>query len=59
MHLSIREPYQCWSRPMFADIPYSTFCYTVRELTMVAWMNELTHVPDWQCKIFDPEFVFK
>ena len=26
---------------------------------MLAWINELTDIPDWQCKIFDTEFVFK
>ncbi|KAL6716551.1 hypothetical protein ACLMJK_006118 [Lecanora helva] len=36
-----------------------TFCYTVRELTMLAWINELTDMPDWQCKIFDPDIAFR
>ena len=26
---------------------------------MLAWINELTDIPDWQCKIFDPDFVFR
>lgn len=26
---------------------------------MLAWMNESTDTPDWQRKIFDPDFVFK
>jgi len=25
---------------------------------MLAWINELTDLPDWQHKIFDPEFTF-
>lgn len=36
-----------------------TFCYTMREITMIAWMNSLTDMPDWDCKIFDPEFTFQ
>ena len=34
------------------------FCYTVRELTILALINELTDMPDWDCKIFNPEFTF-
>lgn len=26
---------------------------------MLAWINELTDIPDWRCKIFDTGFVFK
>ena len=26
---------------------------------MLAWINELTDIPDWQRKIFDPDFVFR
>lgn len=26
---------------------------------MLAWINELTDLPDWQNKIFDPEFTFE
>lgn len=26
---------------------------------MLAWINELTDMPDWQSKIYDPEFVSK
>ena len=26
---------------------------------MLAWINELTDVTDWQSKIFDPDFVFR
>lgn len=37
----------------------SAYCYTVRELTMLAWINELTDMPNWQHKIFDPEFTFE
>lgn len=59
MHLSIREPFRRWSCPNFADVSSSTFCYTVRELTMLAWINELTDIPDWQCRVFDPDFMFK
>lgn len=31
----------------------------MREITMMAWMNSLTDMPDWDCKIFDPEFTFQ
>jgi hypothetical protein len=34
------------------------FCYTVRELTMLALINELTDLPDWDRKVFDPDFTF-
>lgn len=26
---------------------------------MLALINELTEIPDWQYKIYDPDFVFK
>lgn len=26
---------------------------------MIAWMNSLTDIPDWDRKIFDPEFTFQ
>ena len=26
---------------------------------MIAWMNSLTDMPDWDRKIFDPEFTFQ
>ena len=26
---------------------------------MIAWMNSLTDTPEWDHKIFDPEFTFK
>lgn len=35
------------------------FCYTVRERTMIALMNELTDTHDWHRKIFDSEYTFK
>ena len=35
------------------------FCYTLRELTMIALINELTDSPDWDRKAFDPEFAFE
>ena len=59
MHLSSRESFHRWSCPGVAKISYSTFCYTVRELTMLAWINELTDMPNWQCKIFNPQFVLE
>ena len=31
---------------------------TVRERTMMALMNELTDMPDWERKIFDTQFTF-
>ena len=34
------------------------FCYTVRELIILALINELTDMPDWDCKIFNTEFTF-
>ena len=33
-------------------------CYTVRERTMIALMNELTDMPDWERNIFDTRFAF-
>ena len=42
-----------------ADLICSTFCYTVRELTMLKLINELTDMPDWDRKIFDPDFTFE
>ena len=42
-----------------ADLICSTFCYTVRELTMLMLINELTDIPDWDRKIFDPDFSFE
>lgn len=35
------------------------FCYTVRELTTLAWINELTDLPHWHSKVFDPDFMFE
>ncbi|KAI4088586.1 MAG: hypothetical protein L6R37_008177 [Teloschistes peruensis] len=32
--------------------------YAVRELTMIALINELTDMPDWDQKVFDPDFAF-
>ena len=26
---------------------------------MLAWINELTDMPNWQCKIFNPQFVLE
>ena len=34
------------------------FCYTLRELTMIALMNELTDISDWDRAVFDPGFTF-
>lgn len=34
-------------------------CYTVRERTMLALMNELTDLHEWQRAIFDPVFTFE
>lgn len=36
-----------------------SFCYTVRELKMLAMINELTDMPDWDRKVFDSDFTFK
>ena len=30
----------------------------MRERTMMAYMNELTDMPDWERKIFDTQFTF-
>ena len=35
------------------------FCYTVREITMISWINSLTDTLEWDHKIFDPDFTFK
>jgi len=35
------------------------FCYTLRELTMLALINELTDMPDWDLKLFDLDFTFE
>lgn len=43
----------------FANLISSTFCYTVRELNMLMLINELTDMPDWDCKIFDTDFTFE
>ena len=40
------------------DESSSTFCYTMREIKMLAWINSLTDMDDWDRKIFDPDFVF-
>ena len=34
------------------------FCYTVRELIILALINELTDMPDWDRKVFNPELTF-
>ena len=31
----------------------------MREIAMIAWINSLTDMPDWDRKIFDPEFAFQ
>ena len=33
--------------------------YTIRELTMLAWINELSDAPEWDRKTFDPDFIFQ
>lgn len=35
------------------------FCYTQRELTMLALINELTDMPEWDRSIFDPDVTFE
>ncbi|KAL8917003.1 MAG: hypothetical protein Q9208_008221 [Pyrenodesmia sp. 3 TL-2023] len=35
------------------------FCYTMREMKMIKWMNDLTDLPDWEHKIYDPNFAFE
>lgn len=40
------------------DAVNSKDCYTVRERTMIALMNELTDMPDWEREIFDAQFTF-
>lgn len=35
------------------------FCYTQRELTMLALINELTDMRKWDRSIFDPDFTFE
>lgn len=42
-----------------ADLMSSTFCYTVRELNLLMLINELNDMPDWDRKIFDPDFTFE
>ncbi|KAL8774321.1 MAG: hypothetical protein Q9209_001072 [Squamulea sp. 1 TL-2023] len=37
--------------------PY--FCYTMREISMIAWMNTLTDMSGWERRIFDTEFTFE
>lgn len=34
------------------------FCYTVRELIILALINELTDMPDWDRRVFNPELTF-
>ncbi|KAI4130905.1 MAG: hypothetical protein LQ338_001502 [Usnochroma carphineum] len=31
----------------------------MREISMIAWMNALTDLPDWHRNIFDPDFTFE
>ncbi|KAL8904481.1 MAG: hypothetical protein Q9207_003245 [Kuettlingeria erythrocarpa] len=31
----------------------------MREMAMTKWMNALTDLPDWERKIFDPDFIFE
>ncbi|KAL8715363.1 MAG: hypothetical protein Q9220_000696 [cf. Caloplaca sp. 1 TL-2023] len=35
------------------------YCYTVRELTVLKWINELTDMTDWESRVFDPDFTFE
>ena len=42
-----------------ANFWYRRFCYTVRERTILALINELTDMPDWHRKVFDIDFTFK
>ena len=44
---------------MLAHDLRSKYCYTIRERTMLALINELTDIPDWDRKIFDTNFVFE
>ena len=37
----------------------SKVCYPVRELTMLALINEFINLPAWDRKIFDPDFAFE
>ena len=37
----------------------SSFCYTVRERTMLALINTLTDMPDWGRQIFNPDFTIR
>lgn len=39
--------------------PHSYFCYTMRETFMIVCMNDLTDLPHWHRKIFDPGFTFE
>ena len=41
------------------DHQHRNYCYTVRERTLLALMNELTDAPEWQRTIFDSAFTFK
>lgn len=56
---SIRElfsenPHDQWTLTIIAR----KFCYTIRERTMLALINELTDMPEWCRKIFDEDFTF-
>lgn len=31
----------------------------MREMNMIKWMNTLTDLPNWERKIFDPDFTFE
>ena len=42
-----------------SDDRHRNDCYTVRERTMLALMNELTDLHEWQRAIFDPVFTFE
>ena len=60
MHQKGRESYGnllCEISPD-TDISNSNDCYTVRERTMIALMNELTDMPGWERQIFDAQFTF-
>ena len=59
MLLNSRETCRDCALLRFADSVASIYCYTFRELLMLAWIEELTDIPDWQAKIFDPEYVFR
>lgn len=38
---------------------WSEFCYTVRELTMLARINELTDLPNKNSKVFEPDLMLE